>query len=67
LNPSQVRGLSWAFLNPVHCGDVREALRLGIGRKGFAQAVLSFGPLMPGEMAPFANSGVVAEAFRTFP
>jgi hypothetical protein len=62
---AQALGLSWAFLNPVHRGEVREALRLGIGRKGFAQAVLSFGPLVPGEMAPFTNSRVVAEAFRT--
>lgn len=46
---AQVSGVSWAFFSPVRRREVREALRTGIGHKGFAQAVLRFGALVPRE------------------
>jgi hypothetical protein len=46
---AQALGLSWAFFNPVRRRAAREALRMGVGHKGFAQVILRFGPLMTGE------------------
>lgn len=43
---AQTLGLSWDFFNPVRRREAREALRRGVGHKGFAQVILRFGPLM---------------------
>jgi hypothetical protein len=40
---AQALGLSWAFFNPVRRRESREALRIGVGHKGFAQVILRFG------------------------
>jgi hypothetical protein len=45
---AQALGLSWAFFNPVRRREAREALRMGIGHKGFAQVILRFGSLVTG-------------------
>jgi hypothetical protein len=42
-------GLPWAFFNQVGRREAREALRRGVGHKGFAQVVLRFGSI------PIAN------------
>ena len=47
---AQAMGVSWAFFDPVRRRAVREELRTGVGRKGFAQVILRFGPLMTDEM-----------------
>lgn len=46
---AQVLGLAWAFFHPVRRREAREALRTGVGHKGFAQVILRFGPLSAGE------------------
>jgi len=46
---AQAMGLSWALSNPMRRRHAREALRMGVGRKGFAQVILSFGALTSGE------------------
>lgn len=40
---AQAQGLAWAFFHPVRHRASREALRTGIGHKGFAQVILRFG------------------------
>jgi hypothetical protein len=40
---AQALGLSWGFCDSVRRRDAREALRMGIGHKGFAQVILQFG------------------------
>jgi hypothetical protein len=40
---AQALGLSWGFYDPVRRREAREALRLGVGHKGFAQVILQFG------------------------
>ncbi len=40
---AQAASLSLAFFNPVRRRAAREALRVAVGHKGFAQAILSFG------------------------
>ena len=42
-------GLSWASVHQVRHREAREALRLGVGHKGFAQVILRFGSLTAGE------------------
>ena len=42
---AQALGLSWDFFNPVRRREEREALRRGVGHKGFAQVILRFDPL----------------------
>jgi hypothetical protein len=42
---AQALGLAWEFFDPVRRPEAREALRLGVGHKGFAQVILRFGPL----------------------
>ena len=42
---AQALGLSWDFFNPVRRREAREALRRGVGHKGFAQVILRFAPL----------------------
>jgi len=44
---AQALGLAWAFVNPVRHRETREALRMGIGHKGFAQVILRFGAVTP--------------------
>jgi hypothetical protein len=46
---AQALGLSWALFNQVRQRQAREALRQGIGHKGFAQLILRFGILTPAE------------------
>lgn len=46
---AQALGLSWAFFNQVRRRQAREALRLGIGHKGFAQIILRLGSLTAAE------------------
>lgn len=45
---AQAMRLSWALSNPMRRRQAREALRMGVGRKGFAQVILSFGSLTGG-------------------
>jgi hypothetical protein len=40
---AEALGLSWGFCDSVRRREAREALRLGVGRKGFAQVILQFG------------------------
>jgi hypothetical protein len=47
---AQALGLSWEFFNTVRRRDARAALRTAVGRKGFAQVILRFGPLMADDM-----------------
>ena len=61
---AQSLGLSWAFFNPVRRREAREALRVGIGHKGFAQVILRFGPLVASEMPQFADSRIGTPAFQ---
>lgn len=49
---AQALGLAWAFFDPVRRREAREALRLGVGHKGFAQVILCFGALTSREMIP---------------
>ena len=53
---AQALGLSWAFFNPVRRREAREALRVQIGHKGFAQVVLGFGSLAAGETFHLAHA-----------
>jgi hypothetical protein len=39
---AQALGLSWCFYDPVRRREAREALRMGVGHKGFAQVILQF-------------------------
>jgi hypothetical protein len=60
---AQALGLSWAFFNPVRRREAREALRVGVGHKGFAQVILRFGTLVAGdEMVRLSDSRVGVEA-----
>jgi hypothetical protein len=61
---AQALGLSWAFFNPVRRRIAREALRLGVGHKGFAQVILRFGSLTAGEMLRFTAPPTAAATFR---
>jgi hypothetical protein len=61
---AQALGLSWAFFNPVRRRSAREALRMGVGHKGFAQVILRFGPLMADEMIPLAAPTTATALFR---
>jgi hypothetical protein len=55
---AHVLGLSWAFYKPVRRRAAREALRMGVGHKGFAQVILRFGPLLADELVPLARPTV---------
>ena len=46
---AQAMGLPWALSNPMRRRQAREALRMGVGRKGFAQVILCFGSLTTGK------------------
>jgi hypothetical protein len=46
---AQRLGLSGPLVNPIRPREAREALRVSIGHKGFAQVILSFGPLRAAE------------------
>jgi hypothetical protein len=59
---SQVLGLPWAFFNQVRRPEAREALRTGVGHKGFAQIVLRFGPAPVSQDLDRSNTGMMATA-----
>jgi hypothetical protein len=61
---AQALGLSWEFFNPVRRREAREALRMGVGHKGFAQVILRFGPLTPDEKVRVAAPMTAAAIFR---
>lgn len=61
---AQALGLSWAFFDPVRRRAAREALRTGVGHKGFAQVILRFGPLLADEMVPLAATATTTAVFR---
>lgn len=42
---AQARGIGWSFFHRIPDPGAREALRTGVGQKGFAQFVLRFGSL----------------------
>jgi hypothetical protein len=54
---AQSLGLSWAFFHPVRRREMREALRMRVGHKGFAQVILRFGSLTAGEMVQLTVPG----------
>ena len=61
---AQALGLSWAFFDPVRRRAAREALRTGVGHKGFAQVILCFGPLVADEMIQVAAPMADESAFQ---
>ncbi|MDR3458524.1 MAG: hypothetical protein P4N60_13825 [Verrucomicrobiae bacterium] len=62
---AQALGLSWAFFDPVRRRDARAALRTAVGRKGFAQVILRFGPLLTDDQLVGLAAPVVApQVFR---
>jgi len=61
---AQALGLAWAFFNPVRRREAREALRTGFGHKGFAQVILRFGALLPGEMVRVTPPTTATGTFR---
>jgi len=61
---AQALGMPWAFFNPVRRRGAREALRMGVGHKGFAQVILRFGPLMDHGMTGLAAPATSSELFR---
>ena len=61
---AQALGLTWAFLNPVRRREAREALRTGIGHKGFAQVILHFGALLAGPPVQPALPMTATATFR---
>lgn len=57
----QAWGLSWSFFNQMRRRTTREALRLGLGHKGFAQIILRLGPLAAAEsFRPGATASATA-------
>ena len=52
-------GLAWAIVSPMRSRPARETLRLEVGRKGFAQVILRFGPITTGEPNPRGVSEAV--------
>jgi hypothetical protein len=61
---AQALGMPWAFFNPVRRRGAREALRTGVGHKGFAQVILRFGPLMDQGMTGLAAPVTAPELFQ---
>jgi hypothetical protein len=57
---AQAWGLPWAFFHQVRRREAREALRLGIGQKGFAQVILRFGWVTTREVNRSASDNVTA-------
>jgi hypothetical protein len=49
-------GVPCAFLNPIRRREAREALRMGVGHKGFAQVILRFGSQTAGDMIRLAST-----------
>jgi len=60
---AQAWGLAWEFFHQVPARETREALRTGIGHKGFAQAILRFGPLAGGDMVRLVPSSTSTATF----
>ena len=61
---AQALGLSWDFFNPVRRREAREALRRGVGHKGFAQIILRFDPLVSDEMNRAAEPAIATVMLR---
>lgn len=61
---AQALGLAWSFFNPVRRREAREALRTGIGHKGFAQVILRFGALTAAETVRMAAPQTETATFR---
>ena len=61
---AQSLGLSWAFFNPVQRAETRAALRTAVGRKGFAQVILRFGPYVADDAVALATPALAPEIFR---
>lgn len=61
---AQALGLSWSFFNPVRRRETREALRIGIGHKGFAQTILRIGSLVADETIRFPTPSTATATFR---
>lgn len=61
---AQALGLSWGFFNPMCRREAREALRMGVGRKGYAQLILRFGSLAADGMAQPASVVQAMTAFQ---
>jgi hypothetical protein len=61
---AQALGLSWGFFNPMRRREAREALRMGVGHKGFAQVILRFGSLASGDMGQLASPSPAMTAFQ---
>jgi hypothetical protein len=61
---AQASGLSWAFFDPVRRRAAREELRRGVGRKGFAQVILQFGPLLADTAVPLAAPWTAPAVYR---
>lgn len=60
---AQSLGLSWGFFNPMRRREAREALRTGVGHKGFAQVILRFGSLATGQMAQAPSPSTTVMTF----
>ncbi len=61
---AQALGLSWEFFNLMRRREAREALRTGVGRKGFAQVILRFGSITADETVRLAAPGTALAKFR---
>jgi hypothetical protein len=61
---AQALGLSWSFFNQVRRRQAREALRWGIGHKGFAQIILRLGSLTAAENFRPAATTTATAMFR---
>jgi hypothetical protein len=61
---AQALGLTWAFFDPVRRRAAREELRRGVGRKGFAQVILQFGPLLSDAAVPLAAPWLAPSVYR---
>lgn len=49
-------GLGWSFFHRMPDPDAREALRMGVGQKGFAQLVMHFSSIVPRQAIPFVST-----------
>jgi hypothetical protein len=59
---AQKLGLSCGLFNPMRRREAREALRVGVGHKGFAQLIFDFAPLTTSEMV---QKAATTTAFAT--
>jgi hypothetical protein len=61
---AQALGVSWGFFNSMRRREARAALRMGVGRKGFAQVILRLGSRASAETA---RSAAPTRADANFP